>query len=311
MLNAPVRLDIVQFVHANLAKNHRQPYAISKESGHQTSAESWGTGRAVARIPRVGGGGTHRSGQGAFGNMCRDGRMFAPTKIYRRWHRHVNLKQKRAAVASSIAATAVPSLVMARGHRIDNVPEIPLVLDNLEKTERTKDLIDILKRFGAYTDVERVIDSKTLRAGRGKLRNRRNTMRRGPLIIYEEQNAPITKAFRNIPGVELMNVHRLNILGLSPGGTLGRFVIFSSQAFRALDNVFENEKGGFVMPRAVITNSDIAEIISSDAIQSVLRPIKETKSHEKKRNPLKHEDALAKLDPYRAKRRLALKAAKK
>lgn len=38
-------------------------------SGHQTSAESWGTGRAVARIPRVRGGGTHRSGQGAFGNV--------------------------------------------------------------------------------------------------------------------------------------------------------------------------------------------------------------------------------------------------
>lgn len=38
-------------------------------AGHQTSAESWGTGRAVARIPRVRGGGTHRSGQGAFGNV--------------------------------------------------------------------------------------------------------------------------------------------------------------------------------------------------------------------------------------------------
>jgi len=136
-------------------------------------------------------------------------------------------------------------------------------------------------------------------------------MRRGPLIIYEEQNAPITKAFRNIPGVELMNVHRMNMLVLAPGGTLGRFVIWSSQAFRALDSVFENEKGGFVMPRSVITNSDISEIIASDAIQSVLKPIKETKSHERKRNPLKHGDALAKLDPLRAKRRLAIKAAKK
>ena len=36
---------------------------MSEKAGHQTSAESWGTGRAVARIPRVGGGGTHRSGQ--------------------------------------------------------------------------------------------------------------------------------------------------------------------------------------------------------------------------------------------------------
>lgn len=52
-----------------------------RRAGHQTAAESWGTGRAVSRIPRVPGGGTHRAGQGAFGNMCRGGRMFAPTKV--------------------------------------------------------------------------------------------------------------------------------------------------------------------------------------------------------------------------------------
>jgi len=47
----------------NLNKNNRQAYAVSSKAGHQTSAESWGTGRAVARIPRVSGGGTHRAGQ--------------------------------------------------------------------------------------------------------------------------------------------------------------------------------------------------------------------------------------------------------
>lgn len=84
-------------------------------SGHQTSAESWGTGRAVARIPRVRGGGTHRSGQGAFGNMCRGGRMFAPTRIWRRWHRKINVNQKRYAMVSAIAATSSPALVMSKG----------------------------------------------------------------------------------------------------------------------------------------------------------------------------------------------------
>ena len=54
------------------------------------SAESWGTGRAVARIPRISGSGTSRAGQGAFGNMCRKGRMSHPLKTYRRWHRKVN-----------------------------------------------------------------------------------------------------------------------------------------------------------------------------------------------------------------------------
>ena len=85
--------------------------------GHQTSAESWGTGRAVARIPRVRGGGTHRSGQGAFGNMCRGGRMFAPTKPWRRWHRRVNVNQKRYALVSAIAASGVPALVMSKGKK--------------------------------------------------------------------------------------------------------------------------------------------------------------------------------------------------
>lgn len=83
--------------------------------GHQTSAESWGTGRAVARIPRVRGGGTHRSGQGAFGNMCRGGRMFAPTKPWRRWHRRINVNQKRYALVSAIAASGVPALVQSKG----------------------------------------------------------------------------------------------------------------------------------------------------------------------------------------------------
>ena len=50
----------------SIAKNKRQAYSVSEKAGHQTSAESWGTGRAVARIPRVGGGGTHRSGQVCF-----------------------------------------------------------------------------------------------------------------------------------------------------------------------------------------------------------------------------------------------------
>lgn len=97
----------------------------------QTSAESWGTGRAVSRIPRVPGGGTHRAGQGAFGNMCRGGRMFAPTKTWRRWHRKINVNLKRYAVCSAIAATGVPALVMARGHRIDQVEILTFFLSVL------------------------------------------------------------------------------------------------------------------------------------------------------------------------------------
>jgi len=68
VFSAPIRADIVNFVHSNIAKNRRQAHGVDPRQGHKHSAESWGTGRAVARIPRISGSGTHRSGQGAFGN---------------------------------------------------------------------------------------------------------------------------------------------------------------------------------------------------------------------------------------------------
>ena len=48
VFKARIRLDTVKFVHTNLHKNNRQPYTVSELADHQTSAESWGTGRAVA-----------------------------------------------------------------------------------------------------------------------------------------------------------------------------------------------------------------------------------------------------------------------
>merc|ERR1712127_613597 len=137
-----------------------------------------GTGRAVARIPRVPGGGTHRSGQAAFGNMCRGGGSFCPTKTWRRWHRRVNVKEKRHAVVTALAASSLPPLVMARGHRIGEVAELPLVVsDGLESVTKTKQAIDVLKKLGCEEELKKVNDSKKIRAGKGKMRNRRYTMR--------------------------------------------------------------------------------------------------------------------------------------
>ena len=49
--------------------------------------------------------------------------MFAPTKVFRRWHRRVNVAQRRFATVSAIAASGVPALVQARGHVIDKVAD--------------------------------------------------------------------------------------------------------------------------------------------------------------------------------------------
>jgi len=266
---APIRSDIVQFVHTNMNKNKRQAYAVfandsngrNEQAGMQTSAESWGTGRAVARIPRVPGGGTHRAGQGAFGNMCRGGRMFNPTKTWRKWHRKINVNQRRYAVCSALAASALPSLVMARGHKIDQVPECPLVVDDsVESCDKTSKAMKILAAVGANDDVEKSKASRAIRSGKGKMRNRRYVQRRGPLVVYSEDQG-IKKAFRNISGVELCDVTALNLLQLAPGGHLGRFVVFTESAFGKLDALYggkngslSSEKKGYRLPRAIMTN---------------------------------------------------------
>ncbi|XP_058098294.1 large ribosomal subunit protein uL4-like [Magnolia sinica] len=317
VMTATIRPDVVSFVHSNISKNHRQPYAVSKRAGHQTSAESWGTGRAVSRIPRVPGGGTHRAGQGAFGNMCRGGRMFAPTKTWRRWHRKINVNQKRFAVVSALAASAVPSLVLARGHRIESAPEIPLVVgDSVEGVEKTSAAIKILKQVGAFPDTEKAKDSHSIRAGKGKMRNRRYVSRRGPLIVYGTEGSKLVKAFRNIPGVDVAHVDRLNLLKLAPGGHLGRFIVWTRSAFEKLDLVYgsfekmSDKKKGYILPRSKMVNADLSRIINSDEVQSVVRPIKkDVKRPPLKKNPLTNLNVLLKLNPYaKTARRMALLA---
>jgi large subunit ribosomal protein L4e len=302
-------------------RNHRQPYAVSPQAGHQCAAESWGTGRAVSRIPRVHGSGTHRAGQGAFGNMCRGGRMFSPTKIWRRWHRKVNVNQRRYAVASALAASAIPALVQARGHRIQNTPEIPLVInDDLQDIQKSSKAVNILTKLGAYTDVEKVRASRAIRRGKGKARNRRFVQRRGPLVIYNKDKG-VVKAFRNIPGVETCCVSRLNLLQLAPGGHLGRFIVWTKGAFDRLDALYgtnkraAKEKSNYHLPRPAMNQADLNRIINSDEIQSVLRRKRKAPRAAHKKNALKNLGVMNKLNPFhKIKRRrqvLVEKAAEK
>lgn len=241
--------------------------------------------------------------------------MFAPTKIFRRWHRKVNVNQKRYALVSALAASAVPALVSARGHKIDEVNEIPLVIAGIDGVKKTSEAAKILAKFGASAEVEKAKDSKKLRAGKGKLRNRRYVSRRGPLVVYTDKSG-IEKAFRNLPGVELAQVDRLNLLQLAPGGHLGRFVIWTQGAFEKLEalfGTFENAATGKVdykLPRAAMSNADLSRIINSTEVQSVVRAKnKRQRFSVHKKNPLKNLGAMVKLNPYAVKaKRQAIKA---
>jgi len=230
--------------------------------------------------------------------------MYNPTKTFRKWHRKINVNQRRYALTSALAASAIPALVMARGHRIESVPEVPLVVNSdVEGLAKTQKAIDVLKALGAFPDVEKVKASRTLRAGVGKSRNRRFVQRRGPLVIYSEDNG-IVKALRNIPGVDTCNVSRLNLLQLAPGGHLGRFCIWTAAAFEKLDSLYgthtkkSSEKTDYHLPRPTMAHADVARLVSSEEIQSVLRDRRKPVKVQRKKNPLRNLGVLAKLNPY-------------
>jgi len=312
---APIRTDVVRYVHSEVSKNRRQPYAVTRFAGMQTAAESWGTGRAVSRIPRVPGGGTHRAGQGAFGNMCRGGRMFAPTKTWRRWSHKISQGQRRFARVSALAASSETALVQARGHLIDQVAELPLVVsDDIESYDTSKKAVEFLKRVGALPELLKVKESKHLRPGQGKARGRRYIQKKGPLVVYKK-NSGIAKAFRNIPGVDLCRVESLDILNLAPGAQVGRFIIWTESAFKELakhfgsygskENVssYKTRNGQtYTLPKAVIQNTDINAIIQSDSVQNVVkdRKIQKQKKRRQYRNAFNSKKLMVRLNPAAA-----------
>jgi large subunit ribosomal protein L4e len=178
----------------------------------------------------------------------------------------------------------------------------------VESTKKTSAAKDILAAVGALSDVEKAAESKQIRSGKGKMRNRRYTLRRGPLVIYKT-NDGVEQAFRNLPGVELCCVDRLNLLQLAPGGHMGRFCLWSQAAFDALETIYgENGKR---IPAAAMTNADLARIINSDEVQSVVNPAKPgQKEYAPKANAVRNVEALEKLDPFAAQKRRAQADAK-
>lgn len=139
-------------------------------------------------------------------------------------------------------------------------------------------------------------------------------MKKGPLVIYGDESKEVKRAARNLPGVDVCNVHRLNVLQLAPGGHLGRFVIFTKDAFKALDSVFgsykrqSDEKSGYTLARPMMTCADLSRIINSDQVQAKLRAIRHNVvAHTKKVNPLTNKSTMKRLNPFADQKRELLK----
>ncbi|MHC1570328.1 MAG: 50S ribosomal protein L4 [Methermicoccaceae archaeon] len=228
LFDAPYRPDVIKRAVLAAQANRLQPYGPKLYAGMESSAVSWGPGRGVSRVPRLVG-----AQRAAIVPQAKGGRKAHPPKPYANYSEKVNKKERRLAMRSAIAATAIPEIVAARGHRF--TCSLPLVCDDaIADVAHTKEAVELLSKLGVYEDVERARRGKSIRAGKGKMRGRRYKTPKSVLIVVPSR-ASIEGAARNLTGVDVVPARNLNVEYLAPGMHAGRLTLWTAGALTALE----------------------------------------------------------------------------
>ena len=229
-----VREDVIKRAYLAALTARIQPQGRDPMAGKRTSAESWGVGYGIARVPRVKGGRYPRAASAAFVTMAVGGRRAHAPTVEKKIRERINKKEKRLAIKSAIAATAIRELVEKRGHILPPEISLPIVVKaEIEGIETVKQAKEFLAKMGLWSDVERVRKRTKIRAGKGKMRGRRYKEGKSLLVVFSGKCEAV-KAFRNLPGVTVAYVKNLSVLHLAPGGVPGRLTLWSEGAIEAL-----------------------------------------------------------------------------
>ena len=246
VFNFPLRVDLIKKAVLAFRANRRQKYGADKLAGLRTSAHYHGrsglppqvrmAGREMARVARI-----HGEGPLLFvarvTSQAVKGRKAHPPKAEKNFVKRINKKEKKLALYSALSASVNRELILKRGHKIENLKEVPLVLeDEFAKLKKTKDVVSVLNSFGLELELKRAKEKK-IRAGKGKRRGRKYKKKKSALIVVPEK-CDLQKAARNIAGVEVSSVKDLNVEKLAPGNNPGRLTIFTKSAVEQL-NKFE------------------------------------------------------------------------
>jgi len=219
----PVRPDLVKRAVLAAQANRTQEYGADEYAGLRTTAESQGSGRGMAHVPRA-------NGQGARVPQTVGGRRAHPPKAEKDHGLDLNDKERKAAVRSAVAATTDSELVADRGHNFDEDVELPLVVsDEFEDLVKTKDVASFLEAVGVHEDVERADEGRTVRAGQGTLRGRKYTEPTSILFVTSSESGP-SKAARNLAGVDVATGREVNAEDLAPGAEPGRLTVWTESA---------------------------------------------------------------------------------
>jgi large subunit ribosomal protein L4e len=233
-----------------IQSNARHPQGTMPRAGRENTAKYRGkrslptnerginVGRA--RLPRL----NNRRGrlQGRVAGIPRavGGPRAHPPKAEANKKQKINKKEKKAALNAGIAATADLKLVGKR-HVLDKSLKLPLVVENsFEGIEKTKELSKALAALKVLDDVKNAKEKTRRRAGKGKKRGRKKKQKISILLVTGK-TAPVFKAARNLPGVEVCVARNLNAELLAPGCEPGRLALWSESAIDEIDSA---GKGG-------------------------------------------------------------------
>lgn len=219
------RPDLVRRAFLAAQANSKQPYGTDPYAGLRTSAESWGSGRGAAHVPRV-----KNSSRAARVPQATGGRRAHPPKSEKQRGEDLNRKERRKAVRSAVAATKNEELVKERGHRFD--AELPIVLnEEFEELKKTQDVVEVLKNIGLYSDIERADEGRKIRSGRGKTRGRKYRTPNSILFVTSGEY----RAARNLPGSDVVEAEGVGVQYLAPGGVAGRLTVWTPPALEVFE----------------------------------------------------------------------------
>ena len=214
------RPDLIKRAVQAARANRQQDYGADEFAGLRTPAESMGSGRGMAHVPR-------QDGQGRRVPQAVKGRPAHPPKAEKDRGLDINTKERKLAVRSAIAATTDAELVAERGHDFDEELELPLVVsDEFEDLVKTKEVVAFLEAAGLDADIERA-DERTVRAGRGKTRGRKYTRPKSILFVTSEEPS---KAARNLAGADVATAANVSAEDLAPGTHAGRLTVWTESA---------------------------------------------------------------------------------
>ncbi|ELY90837.1 MULTISPECIES: 50S ribosomal protein L4 [Natrialba] len=203
--------------------NRKQDYGADEFAGMRTPAESFGSGRGMAHVPK-------QDGRGRRVPQTVKGRKAHPPKAEKDQSESINTKAKKLAVRSAIAATTDAELVAERGHAFDDDAEIPVVVaDEFEDLQKTKEVVEFLEAAGLAEDIQRADEGRNVRSGRGKTRGRKYKTPTSILFVTSSETGP-SRAARNLAGADVATAAEVNAEDLAPGAQPGRLTVWTESA---------------------------------------------------------------------------------